>query len=362
MNPETRCVLALAFATAVPSLLPAQVAEAPAAATAVDDAPRPAALLAFPKDTGPRDAAVKTHPEVVPTVEASLRWLLAHQGPDGRWDADAFHKEVDTDPRLGKGRATHDVGLTGMVLFALAREGKAAKGDARRTALEKGARWLCEQKGENGLLGTPTAVDHAYDHAIATLGLCSAALVTDDADTLAAAKAAVAHLLARRNPYAVWRYGMRDNDNDSSVTTWATLALLAGREAGIDVDPAVWRPVRIWFQAVTTAEGQAGYTRAGERSSRRAGDHAVQFPPEHGEAMTAAALLVRSALGETTADDGVLGKSIALLADKPPKWDPSGGCIDTCYWFFASEAFRHAGGDARTPWCRELVAALVKGQ
>jgi hypothetical protein len=269
-------------------------------------------LLALPKDSSPRDAAIKTHPEVVPTVEAALRWLLAHQSADGRWDADAFSKDLDTDPTLGMGRATHDVGLTGMVLFALAREGKAGKGDRRRAALERGAHWLREQRTHNGLLGTPAAADHAYDHALATLGLCSAVLVTDDEVTKTTAAAALKHLQARRNPFGVWRYGWRDGDNDSSVTTWATLALLTGNEAGLDVDPTVWPTVRTWFHAVTTAEGKAGYTRAGERSSRRAGDHATLFPPEHGEAMTAAALLVRSALGEST-DDTVLGKSIALL-------------------------------------------------
>jgi hypothetical protein len=289
--------------------------------------------------------------------------LLAHQSRCGRWDADEFLADSKAPVAThGLGRPTNDIGLTGLVLFALAREGRAPQGDPRRAAIDRAAAWLVDQQQDDGLLGTQVAQDYIYGHAIGTLGLCAAALATNDDKRLDAAKQAVARLEAHRNPFAVWRYQKRDNDNDSSVTAWAVLALLAARELGIAVDPAALKTVRVWFQAVTTPEGHAGYTKAGEPSSRHASDHTAKFPPEHGEAMTAAALLCRSLLGESPATTPVLAASAQRLLAKAPVWDPAAGSIDTCYWFFASEALRHSGGEARTAWAKAMVAAFTKGQ
>ncbi len=354
-----RLPASLAFLAMTTTLL-AQVVEAKPDAAPI--APTPTPLLALPRDAAPRDAATKTFPEAVPTIEAGLTWLLAHQSRDGRWDADEFLADSKAPiETLGLGRPTNDVGLTGLVLFALAREGRAPDGDPRRQAIDRASAWLADQQQKDGLLGTTTTQDYIYGHAIGTLGLSAAALATGADKHLDAAKRAVARLEAHRNPFAVWRYQPRDGDCDSSVTTWATLALLAANELGLAIDPAALRTVQVWFSAVTTPEGHAGYTKAGERSSRHAGDHLTKFPPEHGEAMTAAALLCRTSLGQA-ATDPVLTNSAKRLLDCVPDWKPDAGTIDTCYWFFASEALRNVGGAPRTTWSKALVAALTKGQ
>lgn len=348
------CVVLTTASAALAQITEARPAAAPVA---------PAALLALPREASPRDAATKSFPEAVPTIETGLAWLLAHQSRDGRWDADEFLADSEAPVEThGLGRPTNDLGLTGLVLFALAREGKAPQGDPRRAAIDRASAWLVGQQQDDGLLGTQATQDYIYGHAIGTLGLCTAALATNDDKHLDAVKQAVGRLEAHRNRFAVWRYQKRDNDNDSSVTTWAILALLAARELSVAIDPAAMHAVRTWFQAVTTPEGHAGYSRAGEKSSRHAGDHIARFPPEHGEAMTAAALLCRSLLGESPATTPVLAASAKRLLAKAPTWDPTAGSIDTCYWFFASEALRHSGGEARTAWARSMVAALVKGQ
>ena len=41
------------------------------------------------------------------------------------------------------------------------------------------------------------------------------------------------YLESHRNPYGVWRYQPRDNDNDSSVTSWCIHAYAAAKRAGL---------------------------------------------------------------------------------------------------------------------------------
>ena len=110
------------------------------------------------------------------------------------------------------------------------------------------------------------------------------------------------------------------------------------------VDPTALDSVRSYLAKVTDEHGRTGYTRAGEHSSRNM-RNAKRFPPQHGEAMTAAGLWCRQALGETLDEDSQLPLGVDLLLAKPPVWEPADGKVDLCYWFFGSEALRRAGGD-----------------
>jgi hypothetical protein len=87
-----------------------------------------------------------------------------------------------------------------------------------------------------------------------------------------------------------------------------------------------------------------------------------RFPPKHSEAMTAAGLLCRVGMGQTTESTPIVAKAVQCLVDKPPLWEPKDGKVDHCYWFFASEALRHLGGNAQKDWADKLEAALTKGQ
>ena len=48
-----------------------------------------------------------------------------------------------------------------------------------------------------------------------------------------------------------WRYGVRLGDNDTSVTTWAVLALRSGKYGGLDVDPDAFEGARAWIDKMT---------------------------------------------------------------------------------------------------------------
>ena len=340
------------------ALLPAQVkitqAPPPPAAAAVPIEPQP--LLRLDQPPAARSGAAEV------AIRLGLEWLLKHQDQDGRWNSDEFMAHDGNKPTDGAGKSGYDVALTGLALWTLAREGPATGQEPRRLALLRGASWLAKQQDEaNGRLGTATIHDFVYGHAMGTLGLLATAAATGDANSGEVAQRAIGYLERHRNPYGVWRYQPRDNDNDSSVTTWALCAYLAAHELRLEVNAAAFPMVSAWFQQVTDADGRTGYAHAGEGSSRLA-DTVERFPPTAGEAMTAAALLCRTHLGHTVANAPILAKSVALVLAKPPQWDPEHGAVDLCYWFFASEGLRTADPAAHAAWTAALVPALTTHQ
>ena len=328
------------------------------AALAAQVEPRP--VLAIGHVVSPRQELGTRHPAAAQMIEQGIAWLLAHQDKDGRWNADEFMLHDGDKATDGKGRGTQDVAITGLVLLALSREGVARRSDVHYGALVRGAHWLALQQGENGVFGSNSAQDFIYGQAIATLGLWAATAATGSAEARTAAERGYAYLEAHRNPYAVWRYQPRDNDNDTSVTTWATLAYLAAHEQGHKVNRQAFALIAMWLDQVTDEQGRAGYTRKGEPSSRNM-RNAARFPPTHGEAMTAAGLLCRTGMGQSEESHPITAQSAALLLEKAPTWAAEDGHVDHCYWFFATEALRHFGGEGRSTWANALVPALQQG-
>ena len=319
----------------------------------------PRAILQLGSTAEGRAAMVKQHGVAVVAIEQGLRWLTTHQDEDGRWNADEFMAHDRGNKTDGAGRAVHDVGVTGLAVLALAREGTAAK--PRHAPILRGVKWLVQQQAANGRVGGNESQDFVYGHAIATLGLWAAAAATGSAEARAAAEKGQTYLDKHRNPYGVWRYQPRDNDNDTSVTTWAVLCYLAANEQGCAVDKSAMAAAAIWFDGVTDRAGRAGYLKLGDKSSRPVGTK-ERFPVEHTEAMTAGALLCRLGLGQTAETHPIVAASAGVLVEKPPQWDPDAGKVDLCYWFFASEALRHFGGESQQQWAAPLEAALVAGQ
>jgi hypothetical protein len=262
----------------------------------------------------------------------------------------------------GAGAPTHDIGLTALALLAFLDDGSTTRTGPHREVVGQAVRWLVDQQQPNGRLGAAATTGYIYDHAIATWALCEAYGHSGNEDLRAPAQRAVEYLDAHRNPYMVWRYQPRDNDNDTSVTAWCVLAHRSASAFKLKVNESVAKLAATWFDLVTDPKtGHAGYTRRGEPSSRMVGEIA-RFPPHKNEALTAATLVCRFLLGQDPKTTPIMTTSADLILSKPPVWDEEDGSLDLYAWFHASHAFSHMDGHHWKEWQGALFEALVAKQ
>jgi hypothetical protein len=314
----------------------------------------PAAIASEP----PPPPAPPTAPDWKGGVDRALQWLVDHQDEDGKWDCDGFMKhDLEGEPCSGPGNAVHDVGVTGLALLAFLGSGSTMRSGPYKDNIKKGVIWLKEQQQENGLFGANASHDFIYDHAIATYAMCEAFGLSNYQMLKPTAQKGLNYLESHRNPYAVWRYQPRDNDNDTSVTTWAVMAVASGEFFGLQVNKEAQRIALGWYDQVTGPDGRAGYTKQGERSSRMPGDHAVRHPVERGEAMTAAAMSGRLLLGQDPKTTPALNAGADLLVERLPRWVP--GSVDAVYWYFGTAALCQLGGPRWDEWRASMPVVLV---
>jgi hypothetical protein len=297
-------------------------------------------------------------------IERALEWLRDHQDADGKWDCDQFMKH--DDPSLpastGAGNAVHDVGVTALALLAFLGDGNTLRSGPYRDTVRAGVLWLRSQQQENGLFGTAASHDFVYDHAIAAYAMCEAFGLSNYQLLRDTAQRGIAYLESHRNPYSVWRYQPRDGDNDTSVTGWCIMAYCAARHFGLQVNDSALQLAGTWLDQVADPTGVHGYSRAGEPSSRKPGDHGARFPVDKGAAMTAVGLFCRYFLGQDPQQKPIMLAAADQLLQKPPVWDAGGGAVDHYYWYYATYALYQMGGPRWVAWKRQIEPVLVQRQ
>ncbi|MCA8953286.1 MAG: terpene cyclase/mutase family protein, partial [Planctomycetes bacterium] len=296
-------------------------------------------------------------------IDAGLVWLKNHQDEDGKWDCDQFMKH-DTDGEIcnGAGNAVHDVGVTGLALLAFLGDNNTMRAGPYKQVVKDGVRWLKEQQQENGLFGTSTSHDFIYDHAIAAYAMCEAFGLSNYTLLKGTAQKGINYLESHRNPYSVWRYQPRDNDNDTSVTGWCIMAYESGEFFGLTINKEALHLAEVWLDQVSDPSGRHGYTKAGEQSSRKPGDHATRFPVDKGESMTAVGLFCRFFMNQDPKEKPIMKASADLILNKPPVWDENAGSIDHYYWYYGTYALFQMGGRHWETWQKKLKTAVVDHQ
>ena len=289
-----------------------------------------------------------------PLIEAGRKslgravgWLVESQERDGGWSAAAHG-----------GHANYDAGVTGLAALALARGTPAGARGPLDRALDR----LVAAQGGDGMIGGGAAGHQIYNHAIATLALAEGFAITKSERHAAALAKALDFSRRARNPYLGWRYGVRPQDNDTSVTGWMMESYLSARAAGVanpDHDAAA-AGVTAWLDKVTEPTfGKVGYTARGNGPARPA-ERMDAFPADKAESLTAVGIAVRLGLGQA-ATDPLVAKGLDLCGKLPPRWSADGS-IDMYYWYWGSRAMAGAGGDALAAWRRALVEALAANQ
>jgi hypothetical protein len=270
------------------------------------------------------------------SLRFALQWLQRHQHAEGMWSARSFGQLCEGDGCSGGGADEHDVGATALAVLAMLESGP-LRGRFEVPA-RKGLDWLTEQQGLDGCFG-PSSGKFMYGHAIATLAFARACSILGDEEFRPRASRGARFLRQARNPGTAWRYGIRDGENDMSVTAWAGAALLAcsAPEVGVPLEPRV-------FEGIRRALGQATSDWTHETSYRRCGAGEPEDRFEKNEGLTAMAVWLRLRSGADRNAPEVRGAA-RRLGWSLPCWNDSGSSVDYSAWFAGTRALA-AYGDA----------------
>jgi hypothetical protein len=165
-----------------------------------------------------------------------------------------------------------------------------------------------------------------------------------------------------QNPYLAWRYGVRDGDNDTSVTGWMVMALKSGVMSGLEVDKGAFAGAYGWVEKMTDPEfGKTGYQQRGGPAARTVATQ-QKFPAGNSESLTAVGVLVRIFSGKSSKDDPMIQKGADLMLRQPPRWDTDAGTIDFYYWYYGTLAMFQVGQDHWRKWNDAMKTAIVDHQ
>jgi len=308
------------------------------------------------------DSRATETPAVVKAIAAGCDWLVRHQSKDGLWESDGFDARCSSKPACsGRGAKGLSFGVSGLALRALLEAPASASVDGREAAIESAVRRIVRAQDTEGCFGPKISPKFQYCHAAATLAILSALRHKPTAETRSAAQLAVAFVLASQNTGLAWRYGIRDGDNDTSVTTWMCQVLAEAEEAGIVTD-GTWRDgAEAWADKMTDPDdGQAGYQRRGGPPART-GTTNRAFPPDLSESTTACCLLIGLDTGRAPGKDLVAERQFERLAQLPPDWSRP-GTVDLYYWLQGTRAMHLRGGTTWVAWRDALLGALLPAQ
>jgi hypothetical protein len=313
-------------------------------------------------------------------VEHALRWLAAHQSPDGGWECGGFDRWCDGKPAEegkrpdGLGMPTYDVGVTGLALCAFLGAGYSSRGDHPfAKVVRRGLAYLKNAQDAEGCFGPRASQHYIYNHATAALAMVEAYGMTASPLYKASAQKALDFISLARNPYFAWRYGVKPGDNDTSVTGWMMMALKSaklvnedevgrGRHGAFVIDEEAFEGIRAWVDKMTDkASGRVGYVTVGSGPARPQ-DLVDRFPVDRSEAMTAAGVLARIFTGEDPRKSEMIQKGAALMTALPPTWNTADGSIDMYYWYYATLAMFQVGGEPWTRWNKAMQTSMVSSQ
>lgn len=208
-------------------------------------------LAAIPGDAQSPDSVPSRAPRLVrgtqvpPAVEkiylAGLRYLAENQKPDG-----TFGDQHGGEPATA--------GLAAMAFLA---HGDDPERGPYAQPIRRCVDALLQKTHPNGMIGFSM-----YNHAFATLALAEAYGNVRDERIGPTLRTAVALILAsqQQNPHRAWRYTPTTKEADSTVTGACFVALIAARNAGIEVPgEAIQDALDFLTQCQVPADGTIGY-------------------------------------------------------------------------------------------------------
>ncbi len=284
---------------------------------------------------------LKDKPEGAAVAEA-LKWLAAHQLPDGSWSFDHTRAAGcgGKCPNAGK-LAEARTGATAIALLSFLGAGQTQREGRYKETVERGLAFVGRQMDINdngGSLYEPGG--RMYSHGLAAIALCEAYALTHDKRLHLPAQAAINFTCYAQDPVGGgWRYEPRQK-GDTSAFGWQIMALKSGHMAYLRVPTPVIKKAFAYLDTVQYESGaRYGYLKPGQGSS----------------ATTAIGLLCRMYLGWKK-DNPALQRGVQWISEQGPA--PG----DMYYNYYATQVMRHWEGPLWKKWDEQMRPQLLDSQ
>jgi Ca-activated chloride channel family protein len=220
------------------------------------------------RDLGTGGGAVPRHYDA---QDEALRWLAAHQQPDGSWSAADYEAICDgrivgargEDP--GRGRAGRDLHVTAPSLLAFLGAGYTNRGShPYAKVVKQAAQWLKDRQDPEGGFVRADDPDGVVANSQAAQALVELYGMTGSPIWKRASQAAIEKVLLSRRAEGVWGRTPASSEADLRATAWAVSALHAASLVVADrarrrqpptfgASGEVLAAVRAWLEGVTDA-------------------------------------------------------------------------------------------------------------
>jgi hypothetical protein len=280
-------------------------------------------------------------------VEAGLSWLIRHQDNDGKWDGHDFTGHCQGDKScFGQGNKKYTPGLTALAFMCFLAAGYTPTTTTYGKHLTATQNYLLACQDEAGLFGQKDM----YNHALVTLALIEWYGQGHDIRLAQPIRKAVQATMLAQQPGGGWSYDAYpiESRNDTSVTGWQMLHLLAAQKMGFGVPSATL--ARAWdhFAKFTLPTGEVRYADIGPQAFRKT------------DALTAAGLLCALVYGKI---GEVQKRQVMLLQEALPDWGKISSLDHSMYyWYHAHLAFFIIGGQPWQKWNSKLQHILLAHQ
>ena len=280
-------------------------------------------------------------------VEAALQWLASVQEEDGHWcprtTSAGREDKVFGHDRGGCG-SDADSGITALATLAFLGAGNTHLEGPYRENVQRALEFLIRQQTANGdCSGNAKLFARMYCHSMSLLALSEALAMTGDHRLRQAVNLGVDFTAKAQNrDNGGWRYQPGDS-GDMSQFGWKVMALHSAALGSVNVDHNTKQRMKKFLATCQT--GQHGGL--------------ASYRPNEGPSttMTAEALVCKYFLRQPIELTSLAEAKQRILSELPTTTKPN-----LYYWYYATLALYHAGGEDWDQWNHQLQRVLLSQQ
>ena len=271
-------------------------------------------------------------------VENGLRWIVNHQQDDGSWRLRHIDGECNGECH-NEGRQESATGATGLALMSLLGAGYTQRDGRYKEEVQKGLNYLTKAMRVSAHGGSLAHGNKGmYSHAIATIALSEAYMMTRDTSLIQPITLARQYIETAQHKKGGWRY-VPGSIGDMTVTGWQVMALRSCERAGFPTGELTWDRAKAFVGSMGNSDGRFGY----------------QSPETQTPTTTAVGLLSKMYLGATLEDDQVALGAHFLIDEKPSR-------TNMYFNYYATLVLHHRSDEDWPKWNVELRDYLINTQ